>query len=79
MMRWAGLLLLLGASGAPETAADYYVYVTAESADEVYLVKFDGREAEVVKKIDVGYQPTEIEGPHGLTMSLDGRHWYLPG
>ena len=58
-------------------APDYYVYVTAESADEVYLVKFDGREATIVRKIEVGYQPTEIEGPHGLTMSPDGRHWYL--
>lgn len=58
-------------------ARDYYVYVTAESADEVYKVKFDGKEAVVCKVIDVGYQPTEVEGPHGLTVSPDGRHWFL--
>ena len=27
--------------------------------------------------IQVGYQPTEIEGPHGLAVGLDGQHWYL--
>lgn len=67
------LLLLAGGGGA----ADYYLYVTAESADEVYLVKFDGKTAVPVKRIEVGYQPTEIEGPHGLAVSPDGKHWYL--
>jgi DNA-binding beta-propeller fold protein YncE len=56
---------------------DYYLYVTAESADEVYKVKFDGEKASIVKVIEVGYQATEIEGPHGLTVSLDGKHWFL--
>ena len=58
-------------------ATDYYVYVTAESADEIYKVRFDGAKATVVKVIEVGYQATEIEGPHGLTMGLDGKHWFL--
>jgi DNA-binding beta-propeller fold protein YncE len=55
----------------------YWIYVSAESADEVYLVRFDGEQATVEKKIEVGYQPTEIEGPHGMTVSLDGKYWYL--
>jgi len=64
-------------AGDPARGADYLVYVTAESADQVYLVAFDGQEARVAKRIDVGYQPTEIEGPHGLTVSPDGRHWFV--
>ncbi|MCZ6597422.1 MAG: YncE family protein [Planctomycetota bacterium] len=56
---------------------DYYVYVTAESADEIYKVRFDGKEAEIDKVIEVGYLPTDIEGPHGLTVSPDRKHWYL--
>ena len=28
-------------------------------------------------QIDVGYQATEIEGPHGLTVGPDGKYWYL--
>lgn len=59
------------------TALDYYVYVAAESADEVYKVVFDGKQARVAQVIDVGYQATEIEGPHGLAVGLDGQHWYL--
>ena len=56
---------------------NYYVYVAAESADEIYKVKFDGSKATVDNVVEVGYQATEIEGPHGLTVSLDGKHWYL--
>ena len=58
-------------------AQNYYVYVTAESDDQVALVKFDGKKAETVKNIDVGVWPAEIEGPHGITVSPDGKHWYL--
>ncbi len=58
-------------------AQNYYVYVTAESDDQVALVKFDGEKAETVKNIDVGVWPAEIEGPHGITVSPDGKHWYL--
>ena len=55
----------------------YYVYVTAESEDEVAVVKFDGQKAETIKRIPVGVWPAEIEGPHGITVSPDGKHWYL--
>ena len=71
----AGVLSVLAAAPLPAQdppSADYYVYVAAESADEVYKVRFDGTAAEVVKVIDVGYLPTEIEGPHGLTIEPDG-------
>lgn len=56
---------------------NYYVYVTAESEDEVALVKFDGKKAETIERIPVGIWPAENEGPHGLTVSLDGKHWFL--
>jgi len=67
--------LLLAASAT--SAQDHYVYVTAESSDEVYLVRFDGRDASVAQRISVGRWPTEIEGPHGLTVDAMGDHWYL--
>ena len=57
--------------------SDYWVYVAAESADQIYQVVFDGARARVAAVIDVGYQPTEIEGPHGLTVGPGGKHWYL--
>ena len=56
---------------------NYYVYVTAESEDEVALIKFDGKNATVEKTIQVGIWPAEIEGPHGINVSPDGKYWYL--
>jgi len=61
------------------TAQTYYVYVTAESEDEVALVSFnaDTEEATTEKRIPVGFKPADIEGPHGITVAPDGEHWYL--
>ena len=56
---------------------DYYIYCTAESEDEVALIRFDGKVAHVEKRIPVGVWPVEIEGPHGITVSPDGNYWYL--
>lgn len=63
--------------GLNASAQNYYVYVTAESEDEVAVVKFDGQKAEAIKRIPVGVWPAEIEGPHGITVSPDGKYWYL--
>ena len=49
---------------------DYYIYCTAESEDEVALIRFDGKVAHVEKRIPVGVWPVEIEGPHGITCLL---------
>jgi len=59
------------------SAQDYYIYVTAESEDEVALVKFDGKKAQTIKNIAVGVWPAEIEGPHGITVDPNGEYWYL--
>lgn len=56
---------------------NYYVYVTAESEDEVALIKFDGKNATIEETIPVGIWPAEIEGPHGINVSPDGKYWYL--
>lgn len=59
------------------SAQEYYVYATAESEDEVALIKFDGEKAVVEKTIAVGIWPAEIEGPHGINVSPDGKYWFL--
>ena len=60
-------------------AQDYYIYVAAESEDEVHLIHFDGKtnDAEIAKTIKVGRFPTETDGPHGINISLDGKYWFL--
>ena len=73
-----GLAALAFATGGQEGTDEVYtLLVAAESADEVYEVRFDGDETEVVARIPVGYFPTEIEGPHGLAVEEGGEHWYV--
>ena len=51
--------------------------MAAESDDEVAIVRYGPDGAEVVKTIMVGRFPAKIEGPHGLGVDPDGRHWYV--
>ena len=76
MKKLIGLLLTLCLTTAL-SAQNYYVYVTAESEDEVSVIKFDGEKAENIKDIPVGVWPAEIEGPHGITVGPNGEYWYL--
>ncbi|MEP1151789.1 MAG: YncE family protein [Balneola sp.] len=70
------LVLLAPTKGVSQ---DYYVYVAAESEDEVHLIHFDGKtnKAKIAKTIEVGRFPTEIDGPHGINISPDGKYWFL--
>ena len=55
----------------------YYVYVCAESEDEVAVIRFGPDGLEVIKTIAVGSSPVEIEGPHGIGVAPNGQHWYV--
>ena len=76
----AGLLAGLAAPASAQSdvaGRSYYVYVAAESEDEVSVVRYGPAGAEVVKTLTVGSYPAEIEGPHGINVDPDGRHWYV--
>ena len=60
---------------APERT--YRVYVGAESADLLHRVRFGPGGATVERTITVGESPVEMEGPHGLQISRDGRFLHL--
>jgi DNA-binding beta-propeller fold protein YncE len=66
-------LLLLAAQGD----ARYHLYVASESSDQVHQVSFDGATFHSDAVIDVGYQATEVEGPHGMAVEPGGAHWYV--
>ena len=80
---WGVALSLILSHSAHATAApdppprSYYVYVCSESDDEVALVRYGPGGLEVVKTIVVGSFPAETEGPHGIGLDPDGRHWYV--
>ncbi|MQA90759.1 MAG: YncE family protein [Gemmatimonas sp.] len=63
-------------SGAPAEGT-YDVWVTSESADQVARIRFGPDGAEVVQSRDVGSMPVEIDGPHGVAVSPDGRYVYV--
>lgn len=60
---------------APEK--DYWVYVGAESADLIHRIRFGPGGAAVERTIPVGESPVEMEGPHGLQISRDGRYLHM--
>ena len=55
----------------------YYLYVASESEDTVSLLKFQNNKINELERITVGTYPTEIEGPHGITVDPNGKFWYL--
>ena len=66
------------ATPAPEKPVNnYWVYVGAESADKLYRLKFGPAGFAVESSFDIGELPTEMEGPHGLQISKDGKFLYM--
>lgn len=73
------ILLILFIFNSEVYSQDYYMYVAAESEDQVHLVHFNAatEKAEIAKTIHVGRYPTEIDGPHGIAVSPDGEYWFV--
>jgi DNA-binding beta-propeller fold protein YncE len=63
------------AAAAP--VATYWVYVGAESADLVHRIRFGPGGATVEKTFPVGQSAHELEGPHGLQVSRDGKYLHM--
>ncbi|MBV6520418.1 MAG: hypothetical protein MNPFHGCM_00532 [Gemmatimonadaceae bacterium] len=62
---------------AASPTRDYTVFVVAESADQVAFVRFGPGGLELERSTKVGLMPTEINGPHGVAVSPDGRFYYV--
>ena len=62
----------------PLAADTHRVYVANESSDIVSRVAFvPGEGAFVEAEIPVGIMPADNDGAHGITVSPDGRYWYV--
>ncbi|MCC6928808.1 MAG: hypothetical protein IT359_07435 [Gemmatimonadaceae bacterium] len=61
---------------APPTST-YWVYVGAESADKIHRVRFGPSGTAVEKTIPIGELAAEMEGPHGLQVSPDGKYLFM--
>ncbi|HXL10774.1 MAG TPA: YncE family protein, partial [Gemmatimonadales bacterium] len=76
LLTWLALVVWLGgvpAGGAP----GYRILVSSESGDIVSQLTWDGAALKTVKVVPVGIMPADIDGPHNVTVSPDGRYWYV--
>lgn len=65
-------------AAAPERPTNnYWVYVGAESADLLHRLRFGPDGFVVEKTFEIGELPTEMEGPHGLAISRDGKYLFM--
>ncbi len=65
-----------GPAAEPPTS-NYWVYVGAESADKLYRIRFGPDGAAIEKTIVAGEMAAEMEGPHGLAITPDGKYMHL--
>lgn len=88
--RWSRLhlgtatVLALGISGltnawvqAQSPDKDYLVYVVCESSDKAVIVRFGPRGARVEREIPTRAMPSDLAGPHGITLSPDREYFYV--
>ena len=61
--------------GAP--TQDYLVFVASEATDQVALIRFGPGGARVERRNSVGIMITDPDGPHGLGVAPNGRHYYV--
>jgi len=73
-MSW--IVVLLGGMAASQ-APSYRIYVASESGDIVTQLTWDGAALRTVKVVPVGIMPADIDGPHNVTVSPDGKYWYV--
>ena len=62
------------APSAARPARTYWVYVGAESADQIHRLRFGPQGMTVEKTTLVGEIPVEMEGPHGLQITRDAKY-----
>jgi DNA-binding beta-propeller fold protein YncE len=79
MIRILVVLTCAVVSLAPQPARtpEYLVYVASEAADKIALVRMAPGGGRIDHEFTTGVMPTEIDGPHGLTMSPDNRFYYV--
>lgn len=62
---------------ASRPATNYWVYAGAESADLIHRIRFGPGGMTVERTTGIGELPNEMEGPHGLAISPDGKYLYM--
>lgn len=61
----------------PTSATPFTIYVSSESGDIVTRIEVGPDGWRKVREIPVGIMPTDIDGPHNVSVAPDGRSWYV--
>jgi YVTN family beta-propeller protein len=69
--------LLTSAAQAQSGEARYRVGVVSESGDIVTWLKPSGAGLTVDRVVPLGIMPSDIDGPHNITVSPDGKSYYV--
>ena len=56
---------------------EYFALVASESADEIAVLRFGPGGIHVERKSRTGIMPADVDGPHGVAVSPDGRYYYV--
>lgn len=62
-------------SSAPDKT--YWLYAASEGNDQVALIRYGAEGMHVEHVNTVGLMPTDVDGPHGVAVSPDGRYYYV--
>ena len=73
----SGLAVAAQSSALQKPTKTYWVYVGAESADLIHRLRFGPEGFVVERTTTIGELPNEMEGPHGLQISPDGKYLYM--
>lgn len=73
------LVLAITPAFRQDPLPDYLVWVASEATDRIALVRFSpaAGTARVEREFTIGLLPTDPDGPHGLTVSPDGRFLFI--
>lgn len=56
---------------------DYFALVASESVDQIAVVRFGPRGIRIERTNTTGIMPADVDGPHGVAVSPDGKFYYV--
>jgi DNA-binding beta-propeller fold protein YncE len=72
-----GSVVYVARAQEPTAAEPFSLYVSSESGDFVTRIEVGAGGWRTVKQIPVGVLVTDLDGPHNVAVSVDGRYWYV--
>jgi len=73
---WCALAIAIPAIASAQSR-EYRAFVVSESVDEVALITFGPYGARVERKATVGLSIIDPDGPHGVAVSPDKKHYFI--